>query len=203
MRPLRIGVLASGRGTSLCPLITAIKNQAIHATIALIVSDKTDALVLAQQQYGINTLSIEHRGKSREEHEQIITKEFLVHQVDLILLVGYMRILSKTFVDEWRNRILNVHPSLLPSFVGLMDLNVHRAVLAAQKKETGCTVHFVTEEVDGGRIFLQKRCAVAPDDTPEILKARVQTLEGEALLEAVQKIIASEETFFEQGSGTD
>ncbi len=98
-----------------------------------------------------------------------------------------MRILSDSFCEEWRGRVLNVHPSLLPDFAGGMDLAVHKAVIEAGKKESGCTVHFVTEIVDGGPIAVQKRCEVAPDETPESLKAKVQALEGPSFIEAIAR----------------
>eukprot|EP00947_MAST-08B_sp_MAST-8B-sp1_P000667 g667.t1 len=125
-------------------------------------------------------------GLAREAFDETVSQALVDHGVDLVLLVGYMRILSDGFVDKWEGRLMNVHPSLLPDFAGGMDLKVHEAVLAAGKSESGCTVHQVTKEVDAGPIVLQKRCAVLKDDTPESLKARVQALEGTALIEAVQ-----------------
>lgn len=187
---LRIGVLASGRATSLGPLIEAIKNKAVAAEISLIITNKANAPVLEhQQKHGIETILIESSGKTRAQHEQIITQEFKARGIDLILLVGYMRILSAEFIAAWPGRVINVHPSLLPAFSGLMDLDLHRAVLAAHAKTTGCTVHLVTAKVDAGPIILQKCCAVEFGDTPEALKAKVQALEGEALVEAVQNFI--------------
>jgi phosphoribosylamine--glycine ligase/phosphoribosylglycinamide formyltransferase/phosphoribosylformylglycinamidine cyclo-ligase/phosphoribosylamine--glycine ligase/phosphoribosylformylglycinamidine cyclo-ligase len=109
------------------------------------------------------------------------------NDVELVLLVGYMRILSDSFCQEWKGRVLNVHPSLLPDFAGGMDLAVHEAVIAASKKESGCTVHFVTEVVDGGPIAVQKRCEVSAGETPESLKAKVQALEGPSFIEAITK----------------
>jgi folate-dependent phosphoribosylglycinamide formyltransferase PurN len=100
-------------------------------------------------------------------------------------MVGYMRIVSDEFIETWRGRLLNVHPSLLPAFGGLMNMKVHEAVLAAGVSETGCTIHQVTEEVDGGPIVLQKRCPVLPDDTAELLQSRVQALEQAAFVEVL------------------
>ena len=107
------------------------------------------------------------------------------HNVDLILLIGFMRILSSTFCSNWAGKILNVHPSLLPKYAGGMDTNVHEEVLKNNDKETGCTIHLVTDEVDGGPIIIQKRCEVDSNDTIDSLKSKVQTLEGEAFLEAI------------------
>jgi len=102
------------------------------------------------------------------------------------LMIGYMRIVSAAFVEAWRGRLLNVHPSLLPAFGGLMNKSVHEAVLEAGVAETGCTIHQVTEDVDAGPIVLQKRCAVLPSDTVETLKDRVQALEQTAFVEVLQ-----------------
>ena len=107
--------------------------------------------------------------------------------MQLVLMIGYMRIVSPEFVAEWSGRLLNVHPSLLPAFGGMMNKSVHEAVLAAACAETGCTIHQVTEDVDAGPIVLQKRCAVLPGDTVETLKDRVQALEQEAFVEVLQK----------------
>jgi phosphoribosylglycinamide formyltransferase-1 len=98
-----------------------------------------------------------------------------------------MRILTPIFVDSWRGKIINVHPSLLPEFAGGMDTDVHEQVILAKKKESGCTVHLVEEEVDSGQILVQKKCPIAITDTPESLKEKVQRLEGEALIEAIDK----------------
>ena len=107
------------------------------------------------------------------------------YKVDLVLLIGFMRILSSEFCREWSDRILNVHPSLLPKYAGGMDTNVHEEVLKNKDKETGCTIHFVTDEVDGGPILIQKKCGVEKHDTVETLKTKVQELEGQAFLEAI------------------
>ena len=108
-------------------------------------------------------------------------------KVDLILLIGYMRILSAPFVNKYKNKILNVHPSLLPAFAGGMDLNVHEEVIKSGVKETGCTIHLVDEGVDSGKIILQKKCFVSPSDTTETLKKKVQKLEGSAWVEVLKR----------------
>ena len=129
---------------------------------------------------------IDPAGLTREEYDAEVTKALRVAGVELVLLIGYMRIVSDSFVDTWRGRMLNVHPSLLPAFGGLMNKKVHEAVLASGVTETGCTIHLVSEEVDGGEIVLQKRCAVLPDDTVETLKDRVQALEQEAFVDVLR-----------------
>ena len=163
--------------------------HAQRVEMAVVVSDKADAGVLRRARAAnVPTLHLPSKGKSRVEFDAQLTEELERRGVDLILLVGYMRILSEQFCDAWANRVLNVHPSLLPEFAGGMDLAVHRAVLDARRTESGCTVHFVTKEVDAGPIVVQPRCPVFPDtDTPETLKARVRALENEALIQAVEK----------------
>ncbi|NIM39582.1 MAG: phosphoribosylglycinamide formyltransferase [Hydrotalea flava] len=180
MKLLKIAILASGRGSVIPRIIEAIDNKQLNAEIAIIVSNKADAKVLElAKSYNIEAKHI--------SSEQLISQTLKQHNIELILLIGYMKILSHAFVDEWRNRILNVHPSLLPAFAGLKDLNLHQAVLKAGVKETGCTVHLATEELDAGPILLQKKCSVYVTDTPQTLKQRVQKLEGEALVEAIKK----------------
>ncbi|KPJ67420.1 MAG: phosphoribosylglycinamide formyltransferase [Coxiella sp. DG_40] len=180
MKPLRIAILASGRGSVIPRVIAAINSKQLNAKIAVIISNKADADVLRlAESYNIEAKYI--------SSEQLISQTLKQHNIELILLIGYMKILSHTFVDEWRNKILNVHPSLLPAFAGLMDLKLHQAVLNAGVKETGCTVHLATEKLDAGPILLQKKCSVYATDTPQTLKQRVQKLEGEALVEAIKK----------------
>jgi phosphoribosylglycinamide formyltransferase-1 len=107
------------------------------------------------------------------------------HGVDLVLLIGFMRILSPQFCRVWQNKLLNVHPSLLPKYAGGMDTNVHEEVLKNGDAETGCTIHFVTEEVDGGPILIQKKCPIFSNDNVDTLKVKVQALEGLAFVEAI------------------
>ena len=108
--------------------------------------------------------------------------------MDIVLLIGFMRILSKSFCKKWDNKILNVHPSLLPKYAGGINNNVHRDVLKNKDSETGCTIHYVTANVDSGPILIQKKCEVQPGDTIESLKDRVQHLEGQAFIEALHLI---------------
>lgn len=186
MKKLTIGILASGRGTILPKIVEAINDGTLNAKIAIIITNKSNAYILQRaRQFSINAKCIPSKGMARLEHEQLVARELQKYNIDLILLLGYMRILSAEFISGWRGKILNIHPSLLPDFAGKMDLEVHKAVLSANKKETGCTVHVVNEVVDGGRIIVQKRCRVKKSDTPESLKKRVQELEAEALIEAL------------------
>lgn len=187
-KKLRVGVLGSTRGTALQAVIDAIQTHALDPEIVLIASNVGTAGILARaEQHGIKSLHVSSKGLKRETYDKKISAALKEHGVELVLLVGYMRILSDEFVDEWRGRVLNVHPSLLPEFAGGMDLQVHADVIKAGKKESGCTVHLVTEEVDGGAIVVQKRCPVMADDTPETLKARVQAMEGPCFIEAIER----------------
>ncbi len=184
---LKVGVLGSTRGTSLQGILDAIAAGTLDAEIALVLSDKPSAPILERAaKYGVRGLFLSPAGLKREAYDDQVSEALHKAGVELVLLIGYMRIVSARFVEVWRGRLLNVHPSLLPAFGGLMNEKVHEAVLAACVSETGCTIHQVTEEVDGGPIVLQKRCAVLPGDTAEILKNRVQALEQSAFVEVLQ-----------------
>lgn len=189
---MQLGILGSTRGTHLSVIANAIENKLLPAKINLVISNKINAGILDRATaHRLPSLFVDATDLSRDQYDEKISTSLKQHRVDFIILIGYMRILSTKFVTEWKNKIINVHPSLLPAHAGKMDLEVHRAVLVAKEKETGCTVHYVTETVDSGPIILQKRCSVLPNDTPEILKERVQQLEGQALIEAMQHFIAA------------
>lgn len=184
---LRVGVLGSTRGTALQGVIEAIEAGALDVEIALVVSDKPHALILQRAaDHKLRGLFFDPAGLTREQYDAHVTEAFQEANVDIVLMIGYMRIVSASFVEAWHGRMLNVHPSLLPAFGGLMNKKVHEAVLASGVRETGCTIHQVTEDVDGGPIVLQKRCSVLPDDTVETLKDRVQALEQQAFVEALR-----------------
>ncbi|MFQ6673524.1 MAG: phosphoribosylglycinamide formyltransferase [Fidelibacterota bacterium] len=184
---IKLGVLGSTKGTDLQAIIEAIENGRLNASIEIVISNRSKAFILRRaQKHGIEAIFISHKGKPRKEFDAEMTKILGEKKVDLILLIGFMRILSGWFCRQWRNRVMNVHPSLLPAFAGGMDMNVHEEVLKAGVKETGSTIHFVTEKVDAGPIVVQKKCSVEPSDTPESLRTKVQDLEGEAFIEAIQ-----------------
>ncbi len=194
---IRLGILGSTRGTNLTAIVDAILQQRLAASIEIVISNKVEAGILERaKSYTLATQFVNPQGLTREQYDHHLSLLLKQHAVDLIVLIGYMRILSTDFVTTWANKIINVHPSLLPAFAGKMDLEVHRAVMAAGVKETGCTVHYVTAEVDAGPIVIQKKCAVLDGDTPEKLKARVQQLEGQALVEAIAMIEKKVETSF-------
>ena len=184
---LKVGVLGSTRGTALQGVLDAIEAGTLDAEIVLVVSDKRSALILDRaEKHGVPALFLDPTGLKREAYDLQVSSALHEFGVELVLLIGYMRIVSAKFVETWKGRLLNVHPSLLPAFGGLMNQKVHEAVLAAGVSETGCTIHQVTEEVDGGPIVLQKRCPVLPGDTVEMLKDRVQALEQSAFVEVLQ-----------------
>jgi phosphoribosylglycinamide formyltransferase-1 len=187
---MRLAVLGSTRGTNLTALTDAIKSGKLNATIEVVISNHPDALIIERaRSLNLRAQFIDAAGLSRDEYDARVSDVLRERQIDLVVLIGYMRILSATFVRDWQDLIINVHPSLLPAFAGKMDLEVHEAVLAAGVKETGCTVHYVTEEVDAGPILLQKTCEVWAGDTPATLKQRVQALEGEALVHAISDLM--------------
>lgn len=181
-----MGVLGSTRGSSLQLVLESIRDHKVEATIALCISDRKSSGILDRvNSFGYPTLYLPAAKQSREQYDRAVSDAFVAAGVQVVMLVGYMRILSAEFVHQWRDRCFNVHPSLLPEFAGGMDLGVHSQVIAAKKDVSGCTVHLVTEVVDGGPILVQLKCPVLPEDSPESLKARVQSLEGPALLRAI------------------
>ena len=183
---IRIGVLGSTNGTDLQAILDAIKSKKLKSKLSVVVSNKKEAFILKRaEKHKVPYYYISHKNMNRETFDGKITKILKRYKVDLVLLIGFMRILSKSFCQQWKGKILNVHPSLLPKYAGGMDTNVHEEVLRNKEKETGCTIHFVTDEIDGGPVFIQKTCSVDPKDTVVSLKRKVQTLEGEAFLEAI------------------
>ena len=140
---IRLGILGSTRGTHLLSIIAAIQQHQLPAEIALVLSNKADALILAKaKENNLSAKFVDPAHLTREQYDEQLSLLFHQAEIDLIVLIGYMRILSAYFVSAWENKIINVHPSLLPAFAGKMDLAVHKAVLASGVHETGCTVHY-------------------------------------------------------------
>ena len=186
---IRLGVLGSTRGPDLEAILSAIKNKKLSAEVSVVISNRKNAYILTRaKNHDVPSFFISHKNKSREEFDKDVTTILKQYNVELVLLIGFMRILSTRFCQAWRDRVLNVHPSLLPKYAGGMDMNVHEEVLKNGDHETGCTIHFVTETLDGGPVLVQKRCAVETDDTIVTLKSKVQDLEGIAFIEAIQLI---------------
>ena len=184
---LNIGVLASTKATDLQAVIDAIQAKQLNSKISVVVSNKGDAYALERaKKHNIEAVFINSKDKERGDFDREVSDVLEKYDVDLILAIGYMRILSGWFVNKWKNKIMNIHPSLLPAFAGGMDKDVHAEVLKAGIKETGCTLHFVTEEVDSGPIIMQKKVDVAENETIESLKAKVQKAEQEVIVKALK-----------------
>lgn len=185
---MKLGILISGRGSNMAAIIDAVKSGEIpDAHVAVVISDKADAAGLANAQaVGVETLVIERRGRTREEHDAEIVSELSKRGADLVCLAGYMRLLSPLFIRAFPNRIINIHPSLLPAYPGL---NIHERVVAAGEKVSGCTVHYVNEDLDAGEVILQQEIPVLPGDTAETLAARVLEQEHSLYIAAINKVI--------------
>ncbi len=181
---LRIAVLASTSGTDLPAIFSMDPHN--YKFVFLLTNKKHATCRQKAQKFKIPDIFLSAKNKEREEYDSEILNLLQEKKIDLVILVGWMRLLSKKFVDAYQNKIMNVHPSLLPAFAGGMDTNVHKEVLKSGVTTTGATIHFVTEEPDAGPIILQKECKVLPDDTPESLKERVQKLEQEMFPEAIE-----------------
>src|SRR6267142_2362626 len=184
-----IGILISGRGSNMLALADAVNEGRVpDAEIALIVSDQANAAGLAcASERGLKTEVVQRDGRSSEEHDRAIVAALQEHGVEIVCLAGYMRLLSTYFIESYRNRILNIHPSLLPAFPGL---DVHARVLEHGVKWSGCTVHFVDESLDGGPIIAQKIVPVLDGDMEESLSARILVEEHRLYTEAVALVVS-------------
>ena len=185
----RLGILLSGRGSNFLAIVRAIHEQRLlGAEIAVVLSNIEDAPGLAAaHELDLPAFAIPSAGRKRAEHDAEMIARLHQHKVDLVCLAGYMRIISPAFVRAFPNRILNVHPSLLPAFPGL---DAQKQALDYGAKVTGCTVHFVDEAVDHGVIILQKTVSVHDDDTAEILAERVLEQEHVAYAEAITLVLS-------------
>jgi phosphoribosylglycinamide formyltransferase-1 len=187
MSKVKLAILGSTRGTNMQAIIDAIANKELNASIDIVISNRKNSYILQRaQKYSITNKFISAKELSREDYDQLLINELLKYQPDLILLIGFMRILSPIFIKAFKGKILNIHPSLLPKHAGLMDLAVHEAVINAKENISGCSIHQVTQEVDGGDIVLQLECNVAKDETAESLKSKVQNLENKAWIEVIK-----------------
>jgi phosphoribosylglycinamide formyltransferase-1 len=188
-----IGILISGRGSNMVAILDAVKSGEIpNAEVAVVISDQANAAGLEKAlERGVETLVIERCGRTRERHDAEIVAELNKRGVQLVCLAGYMRLLSPSFVAAFPDRITNIHPSLLPAYPGL---DVHKRVLAAGETVSGCTVHFVNDDLDAGEIILQREVPLMPGDTVDSLSARILQQEHQLYVEAVKKILATENT---------
>ena len=185
MRKEKLGILCSGRGSNLASIIEAIERGEIRAEIAVVISDKIDAYALERaRKKGIPSIAVVYRDyPERADFERALIAELRAHDVTLVVLAGFMRILSPVFVHAYTGRILNIHPALLPSFPGA---HAHRDALAYGVKVSGCTVHFVDEGMDSGPIILQAAVPVMEGDTEETLAERVLSQEHRIFPEAIK-----------------
>jgi phosphoribosylglycinamide formyltransferase-1 len=187
----RLGILLSGRGSNFLAIAKAIhERRLLGAEIAVVLSNLEDAPGLAAaREINLPTFAIPSAGRKRAEHDAEMIARLHQHKVDLVCLAGYMRIISPLFVQAFPNRILNVHPSLLPAFPGL---DAQAQALKYGTRVAGCTVHFVDEAVDHGVIILQKTVPVHDDDTEETLSARILEQEHRAYPEAISTVLSGE-----------
>lgn len=187
---MKIGILISGRGSNMVAIVDAVQGGHIpDAKVAVVISDKAGAAGLAKAgERGVETLVIERRGRGRAEHDAEIAAALIARQVDLVCLAGYMRLLSPQFINTFPDRIVNIHPSLLPAFPGL---DAQRQALEGGARVTGCTVHFVDEHLDNGPIILQREVDIITGDTVDTLSARVLEQEHKLYIEAIKKLVAA------------
>ena len=165
---IKLGVLGSTNGTDLQTILDSIASGELNGEVSVVLSNRKNAYILERaKNHNVPAFFNSHKEKSREEFDDEVTAILKEHTVDLVLLIGFMRILSAKFCQDWQDRLLNVHPSLLPKYAGGMDTNVH---------------------ADAGPILIQKKCNVQPDETVDTLKTKVQKLEGMAFIEAIQLI---------------
>jgi len=184
----RLGVLVSGRGSNLQALIDAIGGGRLDATIAIVISNVAGAGGLDRaRNAGIETAVLDHRGwPSRDDYDRALIEELRAHDVDVVCLAGFMRRIGARFIEAFPAAIVNIHPSLLPSFPGL---HAQRQALAHGVKVSGVTVHLVTAELDAGPIIVQRAVPVLESDTEETLSARILVEEHHAYPEAVQRLL--------------
>lgn len=184
---MKIGILISGRGSNMVALVDAVKSGEIpDSEVAVVISDKTDAAGLEKARArGVEAIVIERKGRKREEHDEEIAAALRKRGVELVCLAGYMRLLSPGFIGAFPDRIINIHPSLLPAFPGL---DAQKQAFEHGAEVTGCTVHFVDEHLDNGSIIMQRAVEVLEDDDLETLSARILEHEHRLYVEAVKRL---------------
>ena len=183
---LRLGVLASTKATDLQAVIDAISSKKLNAVISVVVSNKKDAYALERARKNkIKAVFIGSKGKDGEQYDKETAKILDENKAQLILLIGYMRFLSPWFVNKYKNKIMNIHPSLLPKYAGGMDIDVHAEVLKNKEKITGATLHFADEGADTGPIIMQKEVNISKNETVDSLKDKVQKAEQEIIVKAI------------------
>lgn len=190
MKKLNLAVLCSGGGTNLQALIDAIEKGELFAKIKIVISNNSNAFALERaRKHNISALHLSHKQfATPEEFDQRLLEVLRQNQIDMIILAGYMKMLSPTIIRAYKNRILNIHPALLPHFggPGMYGMHVHEAVIKSGVKITGVTVHIVDEVYDHGAIVMQQSVEVKDDDTPETLAERVLKIEHDTYKKAIQ-----------------
>jgi phosphoribosylglycinamide formyltransferase-1 len=186
----KLGILLSGRGSNFQAIADSIQAKRLAAEIAIVISNRADAAGLeTARQRGLNTRLIPSKGRTREEHDAEVVAALREANVDMVCLAGYMRLLSPEFIRAFPNRILNIHPSLLPAFPGL---DAQKQAVEYGVKVSGCTVHFVDEHLDHGAIILQKTVPVLETDDVHSLSARILEQEHLAYTEAIRLVLSGE-----------
>ncbi|MFB2895626.1 phosphoribosylglycinamide formyltransferase [Aerosakkonemataceae cyanobacterium BLCC-F50] len=182
--PLKLGIMASGSGTNFEAIAQAIADKQLNAQVQVVIYNNPEAKVVARaQRWGVPAVLINHRNfKSREDCDAQIVETLGLHQVEWVVMVGWMRVVTPTLLDAFAKRVINIHPSLLPSFKGVHGVE---QALAAGVQITGCTVHIAVPEVDSGPILIQAAVPVFPDDTPETLHSRIQVQEHKIIVAGI------------------
>ncbi len=185
--PLKLGILASGSGSNFEVIAQAIQNQQLNAQVQVLIYNNPGAKAAARaEKYGIPSILLNHRDhKKREELDTQIVKTFQEYDVKWVIMAGWMRIVTQVLLDAFPDQVINIHPSLLPSFPGIRSVE---QALAAKVKITGCTVHIAHLEVDSGPILMQAAVPILPDDTAETLHARIQVQEHKIMVGAIALI---------------
>jgi len=186
MKRIQVGALVSGRGSNLQAIIDNIENDALSAELTVVISDEADAYALERAKKhnipGVHVSARGYKGK-RGEYDALLVKELQKHDVELVVLAGFMRIITPTLLKAFPNRVMNIHPALLPAFPGL---HVQKAALEHGVKFSGCTVHFVDEGMDSGSIIIQAVVPVLDNDTEDSLSARILKQEHKIYSRAIQ-----------------
>jgi phosphoribosylglycinamide formyltransferase-1 len=186
----KIAVLVSGGGTNLQEIIDNIENKRLNCKIEYIIADRDCYSLERGRKYNIKSVLLDKKEYGNKLSNEI--NKVLENKVDLIVLAGYLSIIDKDFISDWNNKIINIHPSLLPKYggKGMYGMNVHEAVIANKEKKSGCTVHFVDVDIDTGKILLQRKVDVSNNETPESLQKKVLKEEHQLLIEAIEKVIS-------------
>ncbi len=184
-----IAILSSGSGNSSKKLLENINNNTLNSNISVIITNRSDALILnLAQKYKISYIYLpKKKNISNISYDTQLLTILKTYNIDIIFLIGYMRIITSTLINPFKNNIFNIHPSLLPKYTGLMDLDIHETVIKNNDLYTGCTLHIVNENVDEGKIILQKKLEVLTKDKFE-LKKQVQILENDCIFECIKLI---------------